>query len=122
MPILCTEGPSVEVYLQSRTGVQFQDGALFSSLIVTENIVVPIREHVGLEEPVMRDIAALKIAMVGLPPDTGEKKPSELSGGEQQREMSIRFGINLVIYAMTGNYKTDVVHAPALLQRLGTER
>jgi len=40
-------------------------------------------------------------------------------GGEQQREQAIRFGINLVIYAMTGNYKTDQVHVPALLERLG---
>ncbi len=43
-------------------------------------------------------------------------------GGELQREMALRFGINLVMYALTGNYKTDVVHAPALLQRLGNER
>jgi hypothetical protein len=43
-------------------------------------------------------------------------------GGELQREMAFRFGINLVMYALTGNYKTDVVHAPALLQRLGSER
>lgn len=41
--------------------------------------------------------------------------------GELQREMAFRFGINLVMYALTGNYKTDVVHAPALLQRLGTD-
>ncbi len=40
-------------------------------------------------------------------------------GGESQRELAFRFGINLVMYALTGNYKTDVVHAPALLQRLG---
>jgi hypothetical protein len=40
-------------------------------------------------------------------------------GGELQREMAFRFGINLVMYALTGNYKTDVVHAPALLLRLG---
>jgi hypothetical protein len=40
-------------------------------------------------------------------------------GGELQREQAFRFGINLVMYALTGNYKTDVVHAPALLQRLG---
>jgi phospholipid/cholesterol/gamma-HCH transport system ATP-binding protein len=71
--------------LQSRTGVQFQDGALFSSLTVAENIVVPIREHAGLDEEMMRCIAALKIALVGLPPDTGEKKPSELSGGMRKR-------------------------------------
>jgi hypothetical protein len=43
-------------------------------------------------------------------------------GGELQREMAFRFGINMVMYALTGNYKTDVVHAPALLQRLGNER
>ncbi len=40
-------------------------------------------------------------------------------GGESQREMAFRFGINLVMYALTGNYKTDQVHAPALLERLG---
>ena len=71
--------------MQARTGVQFQDGALFSSLSVTENIIVPIREHIGLDEQTMRDIAALKVAMVGLPPDAGDKKPSELSGGMRKR-------------------------------------
>jgi phospholipid/cholesterol/gamma-HCH transport system ATP-binding protein len=71
--------------LQARTGVQFQDGALFSSLSVTENIMVPIREHAGLDEPTMRNIAALKIALVGLPADAGDKKPSELSGGMRKR-------------------------------------
>ena len=40
-------------------------------------------------------------------------------GGEAQREIALRFGINVVMYALTGNYKTDQVHAPALLQRLG---
>lgn len=40
-------------------------------------------------------------------------------GGERQREWAYRFGINLVIYSMTGNYKADQVHIPALLERLG---
>jgi hypothetical protein len=40
-------------------------------------------------------------------------------GGERQRELAVRFGINLVMYALTGNYKTDQVHVPALLERLG---
>ncbi|HTR82882.1 MAG TPA: ATP-binding cassette domain-containing protein [Reyranella sp.] len=71
--------------LQGRTGVQFQDGALFSSLSVAENIMVPLREHAGLDEDLMRSIAALKIALVGLPADTAEKKPSELSGGMRKR-------------------------------------
>ena len=42
-----------------------------------------------------------------------------LPGGELQREMAFRFGVNLVMYALTGNYKADQVHVPALLQRLG---
>jgi hypothetical protein len=40
-------------------------------------------------------------------------------GGPRQREMAIRFGINVVMYALTGNYKTDQVHVPAILERLG---
>jgi hypothetical protein len=50
----------------------------------------------------------------------GRPLAEPVPGGDQQREMSLRFGINLVMYALTGNYKTDQVHAPALLQRLGT--
>ena len=41
------------------------------------------------------------------------------SGGEVQREMAFRAGVNLVMYALTGNYKADQVHIPALLERLG---
>jgi len=41
------------------------------------------------------------------------------SGGERQREIAIRFGINLVMHVLTGNYKSDQVHVPALLDRLG---
>ncbi len=40
-------------------------------------------------------------------------------GGEDQREWAMRFGVNLVMYALTGNYKADQVHVPALLERLG---
>ena len=42
-----------------------------------------------------------------------------MPGSERQREMARRFGVNLVMYALTGNYKTDQVHVPALLERLG---
>jgi len=74
-----------EQELLGHIGVQFQDGALFSSLTVADNIIVPIREHAELDEPLMQSIAALKVALVGLPPDTGDKKPSELSGGMRKR-------------------------------------
>jgi hypothetical protein len=42
-----------------------------------------------------------------------------VDGGPQQREMARRFGVNLVMYVLTGNYKDDQVHLPALLERLG---
>lgn len=42
-----------------------------------------------------------------------------IPGGERQREMAFRFGVNLVMYALTGNYKADQVHIPAILERLG---
>ena len=41
------------------------------------------------------------------------------TGGERQREMAIRFGVNLIMHVLTGNYKSDQVHVPALLERLG---
>jgi hypothetical protein len=44
-----------------------------------------------------------------------------VDGGDLQREMSIRFGVNLIIYILTGNYKEDQVHIPALLERLGED-
>jgi hypothetical protein len=51
--------------------------------------------------------------------EMGNPIAAVVPGGEQQREMAIRFGINIVIYAMTGNYKTDQVHVAPLLERLG---
>ena len=44
-----------------------------------------------------------------------------VDGGDVQRELSIRFGVNLIIYILTGNYKEDQVHIPALLERLGED-
>lgn len=68
-----------------RWGVLFQGGALFSGLTVAENIQVPMREYFDLSEELMDEIAAYKIAMVGLPPEAGPKYPSELSGGMKKR-------------------------------------
>jgi hypothetical protein len=44
------------------------------------------------------------------------------AGGDRQRELALRFGVNLVMVALTGNYKADQVHVPALLERLGEGR
>ena len=71
--------------LQERCGVLFQNGALFSSLTVAENVAVPIREHRRMPQPLIEEIAAMKIALVGLPPEAGDKYPSQLSGGMRKR-------------------------------------
>lgn len=71
--------------IERRWGVLFQDGALFSSMTVAENVGVPIREHYGLSGGLLDKITALKVTMVGLPTDAGKKYPSELSGGMRKR-------------------------------------
>lgn len=73
------------VALQARTGVLFQDGALFSSLTVAENVMVPLTEHTKLDPALSREIARVKIAMSGLPANAADKYPSELSGGMRKR-------------------------------------
>jgi phospholipid/cholesterol/gamma-HCH transport system ATP-binding protein len=71
--------------LERRWGVLFQDGALFSSLTVAENIEVPLKEHTELAHELMMEIAAVKLDMVGLPYDAGCKIPAQLSGGMRKR-------------------------------------
>ena len=71
--------------LRRRWGVMFERGALFSSLTVAGNIGMVLEEHAGLPGPLVAEIAALKIALTGLPADAGPKYPSELSGGMRKR-------------------------------------
>jgi phospholipid/cholesterol/gamma-HCH transport system ATP-binding protein len=72
--------------IRRRWGILFQNGALFSTLTVAENVEVPIREYFPfLVPPLLDEIASYKIAMGGLPPDAGPKLPSELSGGMVKR-------------------------------------
>jgi phospholipid/cholesterol/gamma-HCH transport system ATP-binding protein len=71
--------------LERRVGVMFQDGALFSSLTVLENVMVPLKEHSRLDEHFIADLARLKLALVGLPPDAADKYPETLSGGMRKR-------------------------------------
>lgn len=71
--------------LRRRWGVLFQDGALFGSLTVSENIQIPIKEHFKLPRKTREELTALKLAMVGLDKDVCNKYPSELSGGMRKR-------------------------------------
>ena len=66
-------------------GVLFQQGALFSSLTVRQNVEAPMREHLDISPELRTELAMLKLRLVGLPPDAAEKLPSELSGGMIKR-------------------------------------
>ncbi|HEY2211524.1 MAG TPA: ABC transporter ATP-binding protein [Bradyrhizobium sp.] len=66
-------------------GILFQQGALFSSLTVRQNIQFPLRENLTLSEALMDEVANAKLEMVGLTSDDGDKFPSELSGGMTKR-------------------------------------
>jgi phospholipid/cholesterol/gamma-HCH transport system ATP-binding protein len=78
-------GEKEGIDLRRRWGVLFQNGALFSSLTVAENVQVPLREFCRLPPALMNEIAAFKIGLVGLTPEAGPKFPSELSGGMRKR-------------------------------------
>ena len=73
------------LWLRRHCGMMFQHGALFSSLTVAENIAIPLREHTQLSQRLIKEIAAFKIALVGLPANAGDKYPSQLSGGMIKR-------------------------------------
>lgn len=74
-----------EADVERRTGILFQQGALFSALSVIENVASPLVEHTRLPRDVIRELAEMKIAMVGLKPDSHHLKPAELSGGMRKR-------------------------------------
>ena len=71
--------------LRQRWGVMFQHGGLFGSLTVNDNVGLPLREHTGLDDALIDEIAAAKLAMTGLAPEVGAQYPSELSGGMMKR-------------------------------------
>ena len=71
--------------IERRTGVLFQQGALFSSLTVLQNVASPLVEHTELPRSLIEEIAAMKIALVGLGPESHHLKPAELSGGMRKR-------------------------------------
>jgi phospholipid/cholesterol/gamma-HCH transport system ATP-binding protein len=71
--------------LRARQGVLFQDGALFSSLTVGQNIQAPLRERFALPEDLLHQLAGLKLALVGLPIEAFHQYRAELSGGMRKR-------------------------------------
>lgn len=77
--------PDQRQLVQNQMGVLFQGGALFSSLTVRENIMIPLREHTDLPLRLMRNLADMKIHMVGLPATAAMLYPADLSGGMKKR-------------------------------------
>lgn len=77
-------GPERSIYEQ-RFGVLFQGGALFTSLTLEQNISLPLIEHANLSRPDAIELARMKLALTGLPPEAGVKFPAELSGGMVKR-------------------------------------
>jgi len=78
--------PANRLHIERNTGVLFQDGALFSSLTVGENVQVPLKEHHReLPERWHYELALLKVKLAGLPADAINKLPSQLSGGMRKR-------------------------------------
>lgn len=76
--------------LRRRWGMLFQHSALFSAMTVLENIAFPIQEFTTLDDDFRKQLARLKIALVGLPQEAAAKFPSELSGGMQRRAAAAR--------------------------------
>lgn len=68
-----------------RLGVMFQDGALFSTLTVKENVEMPLREHTTLPPALIGELADIKLTMAGLGPESHAKQPAQISGGMRKR-------------------------------------
>jgi phospholipid/cholesterol/gamma-HCH transport system ATP-binding protein len=78
--------PKERLKIERNSGVLYQNGALFSSLTVAENVMVPLKEHHGeLPFDLINDLAMLKIRLAGLPDNAADKFPSQLSGGMVKR-------------------------------------
>jgi phospholipid/cholesterol/gamma-HCH transport system ATP-binding protein len=71
--------------VKRRYGVTFQQGALFSSLTVAQNVELPVAEYYDVSPATLRQLAELKIRMVGLPVEAADKYPAQLSGGMVKR-------------------------------------
>ena len=81
-----SDAPEDRLHIERNTGVLFQDGALFSSLTVGENVQVPLKEHhPDLPDSLRYELALLKVRLAGLPADAINKLPSQLSGGMRKR-------------------------------------
>jgi phospholipid/cholesterol/gamma-HCH transport system ATP-binding protein len=80
-----SDAPAAVDAARRRFGMMFQDGALFSSLTVAQNVAVPLREHTRLKGETVDALVGLRLRQAGLSPEVSTKRPSELSGGMRKR-------------------------------------
>ncbi|RYD90538.1 MAG: ATP-binding cassette domain-containing protein [Sphingomonadales bacterium] len=73
------------IKIERKWGVMFQDGALFSTLSVRENVMAPLVEHTKIPDALMRELADLKLRLAGLELEAAPKRPADLSGGMRKR-------------------------------------
>ena len=73
------------ISVERRWGVMFQDGALFSTMTVRENVMAPMVEHTRIPKQLMRELADLKIRLAGLELEAAPSRPGDLSGGMRKR-------------------------------------
>ena len=79
------DGEQAMDIVRRRFGMLFQDGALFSSLSVAQNVAVPFHEHTDLPDTLIAALVGFKLSLVGLAPEVGSKTPAQLSGGMRKR-------------------------------------
>lgn len=79
-----------QIDLRQRWGVMFQHGGLFGTLNVRDNIALPLHEHTDLNDTLISEVAAWKLKLSGLAPETGLQFPTELSGGMLKRASMAR--------------------------------
>jgi phospholipid/cholesterol/gamma-HCH transport system ATP-binding protein len=117
--------PHARLYsARRRMGMLFQFGALFTDLSVYENVAFPIREHLQLPEPMVRDLVLMKLDAVGLRGAHG-LKPAELSGGMARRvalARAIALDPDLIMYdePFTGLDPISMAVIANLIRRLNT--
>ncbi len=111
------------LWVERRSGSDADDGAsdagLFGAITGTPAAPSsdrPVRQDDGVSALL---VTANDLAGAWAVDDDGQPLNAVIPGGEEQREQAFRVGVNIVMYALTGNYKADQVHVPALLERLG---
>lgn len=90
MGVEISEARHVTHMAAGKWGILFQQGALFSSLTVRQNVQFPLREELDLSQELMDEVATAKLEMVGLAAEDGDKFPSQLSGGMTKRVALVR--------------------------------